>query len=161
MTFAYTKSGFWRGVAIATIIAGTLAILSAILFDVLTGGTPLGWLSGIAAAAWPQLDLGEAGGAVAGLLFHFLIMLAMVAVYFATAGIFPRLNQEPYRSGIGYGLLLWVIMYWIVLPHRFPSIFPVFNITEIAAQLLSHVVMVGIPIAQVARRAVQWRSPRA
>jgi len=161
VTFAYTKSGFWRGVAIATIIAGTLEVLSAILFDVLTGGTPLGWLSGIAAAAWPQLDLGETGGAIAGLFFHFLIMLVMVMVYFGAAGIFSRLNQEPRRSGISYGLLLWVIMYWIVLPHRFPSLFPILNLAEVAAQLFSHIVMAGIPIAYVAKAAVQWRGPRA
>lgn len=158
---AYTKSGAWRGVVIATALAGTLDMLAALLFDVLAGGTPLGLLDGIAAAAWPALDIGEVGTAIGGLFFHFVIMLLMVTVYFAAAALIPPLNRHPLRSGVGYGLLLWIAMYWVILPHRFPTMFPILDLREVSEQLFSHVALVGIPIAWVAKIAARWRTSDA
>ena len=161
MQTSYSVSGFWRGVIIATIFAGTLNILAAFLFDALFQGTPLGVLNGIAAAAWPALDIGEMANAVAGLIVHFAIMFAMVAVYFALAARISAINRHRWRSGIIYGLLLWCVMYWAVLPHRFPTMFPVLDQKEVAMQLFSHIVLVGLPIAWVAHRARLWREVEA
>lgn len=162
MTTSYSVSGFWRGVVIATTIAGTLAILSAFLFDILVKGTPLGVLNGIAAAALPQVDmsdLGEMSGiasAALGLIVHFAIMFVMVAVYFTFAARVRLLNHHPWPSGIGYGLALWGVMYWGVLPQRFPTLFPILDPQEVAMQLFSHIALVGLPIALIARRAARW-----
>ncbi len=157
MTTSYSVSGFWRGVIIATTIAGTLDILSAFLFDGLVEGSPLGVLQGIAAAACPQFDFGEVANAGVGLIVHFVIMFAMVAVYFTAAARIGPLNRHPWLSGIGYGLLLWIVMYWLVLPHRFPTLFPVLAPQEVAIQLFDHIVLVGLPVAWVARRAAHWQ----
>jgi len=157
VTPTYSLSGFWRGVAIATIMAGTLDILSAFLFDIMVGGSPGGVLQGIAAAACPQIDIGDMGNAGLGLVVHFAIVLAMVTAYFTAATGIGQLNRHPWLSGIGYGLLLWIVMYWIVLPHRFPTLFPVLDPHDVAIQLLDHVVLTGLPIAWVARRAAWWR----
>ncbi|MFA5966638.1 MAG: hypothetical protein WC804_21695 [Sphingomonas sp.] len=159
MKIGYTKSGFWRGIAIATTLAGTFEILAAMLFDILAGGTPLGLLDGIAAAAWPALDMGEIATAVGGLLIHFLITLVMVTAYFGAAALIPQLNRHSRRSGVGYGLLLWIAMYWIVLPHRFPTMFPILDLREVGEQLFGHIALVGMPIAHVARIAARWRGP--
>ena len=63
-------------------------------------------------------------------------------------------------SGIAYGLALWGVMYWIVLPQRWPTMFPVdprLDPKGFAEDLFSHIVLVGIPIALVARSASRWR----
>jgi hypothetical protein len=156
VTTSYSVSGFWRGVVIATIVAGTLDILSAFLFDALVRGTPLGVLNGIAAAALPRVDLGLEANAGIGLIVHFAIMLAMVAVYFACAARIRLLNRHAWLSGIGYGLILWGVMYWGVLPWRFPTLFPILDAQEVTMQLFSHIALVGLPIALTARRAARW-----
>ena len=158
MTTSYSVSGFWRGVVIATTVAGTLDILSAFLFDILVKGTPLGVLRGIAAAALPQVDIGDLASAALGLIVHFAIMFVMVAVYFTFAARLRPLNRFAWLSGIGYGLALWGVMYWAVLPWRFPTLFPVLDPEEVAMQLFSHVVLVGLPIALIARRAARWHA---
>ncbi|MDH7974564.1 hypothetical protein QH494_20430 [Sphingomonas sp. AR_OL41] len=161
MKIAYTISGFWRGVVIATVLAGTLEILAALLLDILAGGTPLDLLTGIAAAAWPALDIGEIGTGSAGLVIHFFITVAMVVTYFAAAAIIRPLNRHTLWSGIGYGLLLWIVMHWVVLPRRFPTMFPVLDPREVGIQLFCHVILVGIPIAWVAHIAARWRTRQA
>ncbi|HSI17140.1 MAG TPA: hypothetical protein VK980_05180 [Sphingomonas sp.] len=156
MTTSYSVSGFWRGVVIATTVAGTLDILSDFLFDALVKGTPVGVLSGIAAAALPQADLGVVPNAVLGLIVHFAIMFVMAAVYFTFAARTALLNRRAWLSGIVYGVILWGVMYWGVLPWRFPTLFPILDAQEVGMQLFSHVVLVGLPIALIARRAARW-----
>jgi len=153
---SYSVSGFWRGVVIATTVAGTLDILSAFLFDALVKGTPLGVLTGIAAAALPQVDIGPVPNAVLGLAVHFAIMFAMAAVYFTFAARLWLLNRYVWVSGVAYGLILWGVMYWGVLPWRFPTLFPVLDPEEVGMQLFSHIILVGLPIALIARRAARW-----
>ena len=156
MTTSYSVSGFWRGVAIATTVAGTLDILSAFLFDAFARGTPLAVLTGIAAAALPQVDIGTLADAALGLAVHFTIMFVMVAVYFTFAARVRLLNHFAWLSGVVYGLVLWGVMYWGVLPWRFPTLFPILDPQEVAMQLFSHIVLVGLPIALIARRAARW-----
>lgn len=161
MKIAYTIAGFWRGIVIATMLAGTLDILATFLFDILAGGTPLDVLAGIAAAAWPALDAGEVARGAAGLAIHFAIALVMVAGFFAVTALLPALNRHPLRSGTGYGLVLWLVMHWVILAHRFPTMFPLLDLRDVGIQLLCHVLLVGLPIASVAKRATRWRAPRA
>jgi hypothetical protein len=44
----------------------------------------------------------------------------------------------------------------VVLPYRWPTIFPLTGTPEIAEQLFDHIVLVGLPIAWIARRAARW-----
>ena len=84
----------------------------------------------------------------------------MAAVYLLVASRVSLINRLPVLSGIGYGLVLWGIMYWVVLPYRWPTLFPIdprTNMQEVGEQLFSHVVLVGIPIALVAKAATRWR----
>ena len=93
-----------------------------------------------------------------GLALHFAIMAVMATVYLLVASRFRSVNRWSLLSGIGYGLILWIVMYWIVLPQRFPTMFPILTPNEVAMQLFSHIVLVGIPIALVAKRARRRRS---
>ncbi|MES1976167.1 MAG: hypothetical protein V4472_27240 [Pseudomonadota bacterium] len=160
MESSYSGKALIRAIIIATTVAGTLDILSAFLFAIMAGGSPLGVLRGIGGAIVEPDDYERFVLAAIGLALHFAIMTAMATVYLLFASRIRLINRLPLLSGIGYGLVLWGVMYWIVLPHRWPTMFPIDPTREpkeIAMQLFSHIVLVGIPIALVARSATRWR----
>jgi hypothetical protein len=48
---------------------------------------------------------------------------SMAATYALAAARVKLLYQRPVLCGVGYGLLLYVVMYRVVLPLRFPAVF--------------------------------------
>lgn len=154
---SYTDSAMKRAIVVAATIAGTLDILAAFVFAGRAGGSPMGVLAGIGSAVLgPTQDRGMAA-ALVGLALHFLIMAAMANAYLIAANRIALLNRRPLSSGTLYGLLLWIVMNRIVLPWRWPGLFPPTDRAEIAVQMSSHIALVGIPIALVAKRAARWR----
>jgi hypothetical protein len=160
MESSYSGKALIRAIIIATTIAGTLDILSAFLFAIMAGGSPLGVLRGIGGAIVDSEAYERFVLAAIGLTLHFAIMAAMATVYLLVASRIRLVNRLAVLSGVGYGLALWGVMYWIVLPRRWPTMFPIDPTREpkeIALQLFSHIILVGIPIALVARAATRWR----
>lgn len=136
-----------RPILIATLVAGTLDILSAFVFAGIAGMTPMGVLQFVASGPFGDARTATPGWAAVGLAVHFAIMACMVAAYMIVAPRFPALLRHPVVAGIAYGFLLWIIMYWIVRPLRFPEIPLPSTAYGIANQLFSHCILVGIPIA--------------
>lgn len=138
--------------AIATAVAGVLDILSAFVFAGMNGGTPARVLTGIASGPFGRAVLEQPWAPALGLAIHFAIMTAMVSVYALVAARQPRLlaRTGPVLAGIGYGLALYLFMYWIVLPLRWPDIHPLTQFGQIAKAVFAHVVCVGLPIAFLA-----------
>jgi hypothetical protein len=64
----------------------------------------------------------------------------------------PALLRHPIAAGLGYGLLLWIVMYWIVKPLRWPEAPLPHTLYGIANALFSHCILVGLPIALIAPR---------
>ena len=95
-------------------------------------------------------DLGTAG-ALLGLAIHFALMLVMVAAFMLAARRWPTLLDSPALSGAAYGVLTYVVINWIVVPLRFETPLPPSPLS-IATQLFAHVVLVGLPVAFIARR---------
>nr|WP_199043753.1 hypothetical protein [Dyella sp. ASV24] len=145
----------------ATLVAGTLDLLSALTYALLEGKNPLAVPVGIASAIWPGAIKAGAPALVVGVLLHFLIMLVMVAVFVAAARRLSWLTAKPVASGLLYGLLLWAVMNLIVLPLRWPSIFPHITALSLAEQIFSHTVLVGLPLAWMASRSMHHRVPNA
>lgn len=147
-----------RPVVIATLIAGTLDILSAFVFAGMSGMAPLRVLRFVASGPFGAAATATAGWAAIGLAVHFAIMACMAAAYILAASRIPALIRHPVPAGLAYGLLLWLVMYWIVLPARFGMPLPD-SLWGIANALFSHCVLVGIPIALVARRSLASPEP--
>ena len=135
----------------ATLIAGVLDIGSAFVYAVLDGRSPRVVLIGIASALWPGAVHAGLAGAFTGLLLHFAIMCAMVAIYMMATSRIRWTGRRPILSGGLYGLILWAVMNLIVLPLRWPALFPHLTTVGVTEQLFSHVILVGIPIAWLAR----------
>ena len=141
-----------RPVLVATVIAGTLDLLSAFVFAGLAGMTPPAILVYVASGPFGDMPTDSLGWAAVGLLVHFVIMACMAAAYVRVAPRIPALLRHPIVAGLVYGLLLWIIMYWIVKPLRWPDAPLPGSLYSIANQLFSHCILVGIPIALIASR---------
>ncbi len=142
--------GTGRKILVGTLLAGTLDILSAVVYTLMAGKQPIDMLKGLAAAA---IDTDPKGGtqlALAGLAIHFAIMAVMVAVFVIAANQIAALKRHWLPAGIAYGIGLWAVMNLIVLPAKFG--YHPFHALGLTEQLFSHIVLVGIPIAWIARR---------
>jgi hypothetical protein len=146
-----------RPILVATLVAGTLDILSAFVFAGIAGITPVGVLRYVASGPFGEAPTPTAGWAAVGLAIHFAIMACMAAAYIIVASRLPALLRHSIAAGLVYGLLLWLVMYWVVKPLRWPEAPLPHTFSAVANQLFSHCLLVGVPIAFVARC---WRQPR-
>lgn len=147
-----------RPIATATAVAGTLDILFAMILTVFFGRQVGGMLRYVASGPFPQaMDMG-AGGAILGLLVHFVLMAIMAAAYFWFASSRrEHLIAMPVRAGIAYGIITYVVMNLIVVPLRFDTPLPP-STRSIVTQLFAHIVLVGIPIALITARYLRRRT---
>lgn len=144
-------AGTGRKIVMATLVAGTLDILSACVYTLIAGRAPIGMLKGLASAVLGNDAVkGGIGVALVGLLLHFAIMAVMAAFFVIAADRMPMLKARWLFFGIAYGVGLWAVMNLIVLPLRFG--WHPFTPLGLAEQFFSHIVLVGIPIAWFARR---------
>ncbi|RYY36174.1 MAG: hypothetical protein EOP59_14760 [Sphingomonadales bacterium] len=141
-----------RTIAIATLIAGTLDIAAAVFITLSRGGTTGGMLRGIASGPLPDATRWGLAGAAIGLAVHFAIIAAMAAVYVLAARRLAWLRRQPVTAGALYGVVTWAVMNQLVLPLRWPGIFPQLDAVNVFTQLACHIFLVGIPIALIARR---------
>lgn len=141
-----------RRILTAALVAGTLDIAAAALLALQAGRTPDKMLRGVASGPFPDAPHWGAGGAVLGLAVHFAIMAVMAAVYALAADRLPQLKARWLAAGIGYGLATWVVMNLVVLPLRWPTVFPHLDAQSLATSLFCHIVLVGLPIARIAAR---------
>jgi hypothetical protein len=148
-----------KRIALATLVAGTLDILSAFVFAGMAGATPGKVLRYVASGPFGDaVREGGAGWAAAGLGVHFAIMACMATAYFLVAPRIPVLIRHPIVAGLLYGLLLWGIMYWIVKPLRWPEAPLPSSLWGIGNALFSHCILVGLPIAWIASRHFKART---
>jgi len=142
--------GIGRKIALATLVAGTLDILSACVYTLIAGRAPINMLKGLASAILGNGAVeGGVGVALVGLLLHFAIMAVMVAFFVVAANRLPFLKARWLLAGIAYGIGLWAVMNLVVLPLRFG--WHPFTPLGLAEQFFSHIVLVGIPIAWFAK----------
>ena len=136
-----------RTIAWATLAAGTLDIVSAFVWT----GAVVRVLQSVASGPFGDAVAEGPWGPPLGLLVHFAIMALMVTVYVLAAKRIPWLNRNWIVAGLLYGFALWIVMYWIVIPLRWPGS-PSRDLVAVAQQLISHCILVGLPIAWIAAR---------
>ena len=140
----------------ATAVAGTLDLLSAFVFGGTKGIWPLRVLQFVASGPFGDRAFDVPAFAVAGLITHYAIMACMVAAYMVAARKLPILTRRPILSGMAYGFGLWIVMYWIVRPLRWPDA-PLPSASgpiQIGEELISHVILVGIAIGLIVGRGL-------
>ena len=140
-----------RPVAVATLLCATLDAIYPTTLALLRGKDPAALWRSVASGPFPGAGEWGTPGILAGLAVHFTLMAAMVAVYMLVARSRPALLGRPWLAGIGYGLITYIVMNLVVLPLRFGAPLPP-PMLSIATQLGAHILLVGLPIAFIARQ---------
>lgn len=145
-----------RLVLLGGLIAGALDILFAISFWAWKANVPPERILQSVASGL----LGRAsftGGwqtAVLGFGLHFFIAISMAAAWYVVVRQRPFLQRRPLLYGLMYGLILYLMMNYIVVPlsAAAPGSRDALWVT---LSVLVHMMLIGVPIAFFAGRAAQ------
>ena len=149
-----------RAIVQATLVSGGLTTAAAGIQTWVMSGNPSDAIfRSIASGPFgDDMNTGGAGATAAGLLVHFALTAAMVAAFMLAARRDPeRLLRRPAVVGILYGFLLYIVMYWIVLPFRSPERYPSVAPLGTSLMIVYHTVLFGLPMALIAARALRPR----
>jgi uncharacterized membrane protein YagU involved in acid resistance len=137
-------------ILIAGLIAGTLDISAAIL--ILAKGQAALVLKYIATSVFGKEAF--AGGAdmiAIGLLFHYIIAYSFTVLYFIIYPYVPLLKKSIALSSILYGLFVWFLMNWCVVPLTKVHTAP-FHIRSAITNAVILMVCIALPIAYFTAR---------
>ena len=144
----------WRNIALGTFVVGVLDITEVVLFYWFWRGVrPIRVLQGVAAGLVGR-DSAFLGGtkiALLGLAIHFCVALAVVTVYHLAASRVRELDRHPFLYGAVYGLAVYAVMNFVVLPLTAAGAPNLSQWPVVANGLFAHVVCVGVPAAMTAR----------
>ncbi len=99
------------------LVVGVLDILDAFVFFGLRGVPPIAIPQSIASGLLGRAAFrGGLPTAALGMLLHFGISFAVVSVYYAATRWLPVLARRPLVFGPLYGLVVYVVMNYVVLP---------------------------------------------
>jgi hypothetical protein len=145
-----------RWLIAGALIAGTLDISYAIVFYYFRNHAPPGRIFQSVATGLLGKASFQGGTATAalGLVLHFFNATAITLIYYLAARRIPYLTLHPFVSGVLYGIGVYLVMNYVVIPlsaigHLLPFV-PVVAITGI----LVHMFFIGVPIAWSARKAL-------
>jgi hypothetical protein len=138
---------FWAGYT-----CGVLDISAAFITWAFKGVKPYRILQGIASGLLgPRSFNGGWLTAALGLACHFLIAFSAATGFYVASRKITFLTRRAVVSGIMYGVLVYLVMYWIVMPlsraYRRP-----FSLSATIIAIITHMVCVGLPIALLVRR---------
>ena len=148
----------WRAVVFVLaggLVAGTLDITYACVFWAIKAGAPAQRIFQSVARGLlgPASFRGGAATAALGLFLHYFIATVMSITYYLFARRWAALHKQPFRYGAAYGLVLYAVMNYIVVPlsaagggSQGPRLW-------IALSIVVHMFLIGVPIAFFTRSA--------
>jgi uncharacterized membrane protein YagU involved in acid resistance len=151
---SHRRESPWPPVLAGGLLAGALDITYACVFWAVKADLPPTRIFQSVAAGLLGDASFEGGAATAalGLLLHFFIACTMALTYYLVSRRWPVLVRRPVLLGIAYGLLLYVIMNYIVVPLSAAGSGS-HDPTWITLSIAVHAFLVGLPIAWFASRA--------
>lgn len=148
--------GVAKAILFGWLTVGILDGLDACLFWYFrTGATPQRIFQSVAAGFYGR-EAAVAGGpsvALAGLGVHFLVALTVVTLYVLASRRLPDLVRRPIVWGVVYGLAVYCVMYYVVMPLSQIGMPKMPPLVVFLNNILIHVFGVGLPTAYWARRA--------
>ena len=138
---------FWGG-----LLAGIFDITQAFVGFGLLGAKPFRILQHIAGGVFGarSMQMGWTSAAL-GLIFHFTVAFTAAAIYYLASRVLHLMVDHAVVCGLIYGELVFLFMYFVVLPLS--ALGPAhFNIATYITGPIGHTVLVGLPIALSVRR---------
>ena len=141
------------------LVAGVLDLLFAFTFyGLILGVPPLRIFQSVAAGVTGRAAATEGGMRtfLLGILLHFVVATCIATVYYLASLLLPVLIRYAVISGLTYGIAAYFGMKYIVIPlsaigqsGRLPRL-PI-----LLTEIVGHAVLVGLPIALLARRSAE------
>ena len=148
------KSEAFRGILTAGLVVGVLDISSAFIIWWQRGVGARRGLQGIAAGLLGAKSFD--GGMVTaslGLGLHFFVAFVVVSIFYLASRKIEFLTIHPVVSGVLYGISVYIVMYWFVLPMAFPTFRHRMGNELLAVAI--HISLIGLPCALIVRRYAQ------
>jgi hypothetical protein len=159
MVSAARTLGPVRAIVYGALVVGALDLLDALVFFGLrSGAAPIRICQSIAGGLLGRAAFqGGAGTAALGVALHFFIATCIVVTFYLASLRLPVLVRHAVIAGLLYGLAVYGVMNYIVIPlsalgGRGPFVLPVF-----INGLLLHAFGVGLPAALFVRAARGFR----
>ena len=135
------------------LIVGVLDALDAMIFSGTRGVSPSRVWQFVASGVLGRASFnGGMKTAALGLLIHFLIAFILAGVYYGASLYFPVLVRRAVLCGLLYGAAVYFVMRYIVTPlSAAPPL--TFSVASLLNGLIGHALLVGLPIALVARHS--------
>ena len=152
-----SKSGT---IFLSGLMAGKLDILAAVIIYavVLEKTTAIKILQSIASGVFKkEAYTGGPQMAWYGLGLHYLITFIFAWFYFIIYPYLPFLKKDVILSGILYGIFVWFIMNFIVLPIVFPLLPEKHFDFPLLLSILILILCIGLPIASITRKYYSLR----
>jgi hypothetical protein len=144
-----------QAIGLATLLCGMLDAAAASA-QATTLSIPIQrvWQSVASGLLGPRAFERGAATAALGLALHFMISFIIATLYVLAALRLPFLLEHPLLAGGLYGIAVFLVMNFIVLPLSRRPMRP-FNLKFAATQLIIHIVIVGWSIALSARHVLR------
>ena len=138
---------FWGG-----LLAGIFDIAQAFIGFGFLGSKPFRILQHIAGGVFGarSMQMGWTSAAL-GLVFHFTIAFTAALVYYMASRVLRVMVEHAVVCGLIYGELVFLFMYFVVLPLT-PLGPAQFNTATYITGPIGHTLLVGLPIALSVRR---------
>jgi hypothetical protein len=144
------KFGALHAIVTAGLVVGVLDISSAFAIWWQRGVTVQRGLQGIAAGLLGARSYeGGMPTACLGLALHFLVAFAVVSIFYLASRKIPFLTKQPFISGVLYGIGVYIVMYWFVLPAAFSTFRH--RLSNELIELAIHISLIGLPTAFIVR----------
>ena len=148
------NSGPLRAILTAGLVVGVLDISSAFIIWWQRGVGARRGLQGIAAGLLGASSFD--GGLVTagfGLALHFFVAFVVVTIFYLASRKIEFLVIHPVVAGVLYGIGVYIVMYWFVLPTAFPTFRHRMGNDLLAIAI--HISLIGLPCALIVRRYSQ------
>ena len=140
-----------RGILITGLVVGLLDIVAACTMAVARGSTPLRLLQFVASGLLGRSAFqGGVSTAALGLVLHFAIAFAVVVVFSVALQKIAVVRKRVAAAGIVYGLVVWLVMNFLVLPLSAAR--PRHALVPDLIQIAIHMFIIGLPTALLLRR---------
>jgi hypothetical protein len=143
-----------KAVLLTVLIAGTLDIADALIFFGLRFHvTPTRIFQNIASHLIGRSAFaGRIRSTLLGVALHYLIATCWIAAFILVAQRLPLLFRQPLLCGALYGLLIYAVMNYLVLPHTRNPTNPTHDPINLLNAILALVIFMGIVVALLNRR---------
>ena len=142
------RSRPFQAIIVGWLVVGALDITSAFVIAAIKGTGSIRMLQGIASGLLGRQSFeGGPGTAGLGLVIHFFIALVVVLVFYIASRKIDFLTEQPLVAGLFYGIAVYVVMYWIVVPLASPI--ARHSVSRDVTAIIVHMLLIGLPTALV------------